>query len=131
MIWRVAAEDGTGQEVGSTIAAVAVHPRLRHDHEEVSKCVDRAADEWRARVTAAHRAFVDRRLAREQRTIARPTSPLLFQPGLFDRRTQRAQLAVAAARGAVDRERADRLAAIERARPLSFLSPQLLFVLNT
>jgi hypothetical protein len=63
-------------------------------------------------------------------TSAGPALPQLFQPGLLDRRDERARLAVAASQGAADRDRADRLAAIERARPLSFLRPQLLLVLR-
>ena len=129
MLWRIAAEDGTGRAVGSTIVAVAIHHRLCHRDEDVLTRVNRAAEKWRAHVTAAHGAFIDARLAREQRTSA-GASLQVFQPGLFDRRAERAHLAVAASHEAADRDRADRLAAIERAQPLSFLPPQLLLVLE-
>jgi hypothetical protein len=130
MMWRIAAEDGTGRAVGSTIVAVAVHKRHWHRDEELLKRVDEEAEEWRARVTAAHRAFTSLRLACERRTNAGAAVPQVFQPGLFDRRAERAHLAVAASYGAAGRDRADRIMAIERARPLSFLRPQLLLVLK-
>ena len=129
-LWRIAAEDGTGRTVGSTIVAVAVDRRLRHGGADVLGRVDRAAEEWRAHMTAVHGAFTGMRLARARRTIAGRALPPVFQPGLFDRRAERAHLAVAASHGAADRDRAERLTAIERARPLSFLPPQLALVLE-
>jgi hypothetical protein len=54
----------------------------------------------------------------------------LFQPGLFERRGDRAHLAAIDAQDATDRNRADRMAAIERALAISFLPPQLLLVLT-
>jgi hypothetical protein len=130
MIWRVAAEDGTGRAVGSTIVAVAVHQSLGPDDEVMLKRVDLAAAEWRARVTAVNRAVISTRLAREKRMDEGPVLPQLFQAGLFDRRDERARLAVAASHGAAARNRADRVAAIEGASPVSFLPPQLVLVIK-
>ena len=130
MMWRIAAEDGMGRTVGSTIVAVAVHQSLRCDDEEVMKRIEQAAEEWRARVTAAHRAFNSTRLDRELGMVAGQALTHVFQPGLFDRRNERARLAIAASHGAAVRDRADRIVALERARPVTLLRPQLLLVLK-
>jgi superfamily II DNA or RNA helicase len=130
MLWRVAAEDGMGCAIGSTIVAVAVRQRFLHDEQDVVKRVDQAAEEWRAHVSAVHDAFISMRLARELTMNESPVLPHIFQPGLFDRRAERARLAIAASHGAADRDRADRLATIERVRTISFLRPQLLLVLE-
>ena len=130
LLWRFTAEDGTGRVVGSTIVAAAVPARLRHDDPGLLKRITQGAEEWRARMAAAHRAFIGARLAREEGMTASPALPRAFQPGLFDRRSERARLAVAASHGAADRDRADRIAAIERARSLTFPRPHLLLVLE-
>ena len=130
MVWRVTAEDGIGRVVGSTVVAVAVPQWFRHDDEEVVKCVNRAAEDWRARASVAHGAFIDMRFDREQRTSVGPVVAQVFQPGLFDRRDARARLAIAASRAAAARDRADRIALIEASRTLSFLRPQLVLVLE-
>jgi hypothetical protein len=132
MLWQLVAEDGSGRAVASTLVAVAVDDRRRHDDEELLKSVDRAAETWRERATVSRRGFISTRLTREQaiQTAARPVSDL-FQPGLFERRGERAHMVVVDARAAADRDRVERLATIEQACAISFLPPHLLLVLTS
>jgi superfamily II DNA or RNA helicase len=136
MLWQVVAIEASGRVVGSTIVPVFVANGRRLDDEDVLECVNRAAGAWRERAAIGHDAFVSTRLARTQavdigRVVLDPArSADLFQPGLFERRGDRAHLAAIDAQDATDRNRADRMAAIERALPISFLAPQLLLVLT-
>jgi hypothetical protein len=129
------AEDESGRIAASTlIPLVVARDVLSHDAMLLQR-VDEASVPWRQRAAANHRAFVAARLAREEsdainRTVRRHQSSQPFQAGLFERRLQRAHDAVAAARAEADRDRADRLEAINRAGRISFLPPQLLLVLT-
>ena len=136
MLWRIVAADASGRVVGSTIVAVTVADCHRLDDVEVLERVNLAADAWRERAAINHHAFISTRLAREQAVDAgrRPShasrSSAGFQPGLFERRGERAHSVAIATRDAADRDCARRMAAIERALIISFLPPQLLLVLT-
>jgi hypothetical protein len=143
MLWQIVASDAAGRVVGSTIVPVIVGDGRRLDDQDVLERVNRAANAWRERATIRHHAFTSTRLAREQAVDAGRVSPAatrsrpdparsgdLFQPGLFERRGDRAHSAAVASQDASDRERAERIAASERARTISFLPPQLLLVLT-
>jgi hypothetical protein len=136
MLWRVVAEDGCGAAAASAMVAVLVNKGRRHDEEELLLRVDQAAAAWRESVAANHRAFISTRLVREHALdaarqlsdSARSSEP--FQPGLFERRSERARLAVAVAQAAADRDRAERLMAMEQSVMAAFLPPHLLLVLE-
>ena len=135
MLWQVAAEDGLGRQAGSHLVAIASSTGPRQD-EPVRQLVDQAAAGWKNRLRATHEAFSDRRLARE-RSIQAATggsegagNGAAFQGGLFERRVERARLAVSADEDAKREDEADRLASVERSRLLSFLPPQLMLVLT-
>ena len=147
MVWQIVATDAVGRVVGSTLVPVIVADASRLDDEEVLARVNGAADTWRERAAISHHAFIGTRLIREQAVLAEAPearkqsdparSPLdparsaaLFQPGLFERRGERAHSAAVAAQDAADRDRAERMAAIERALPITFLAPQLRLVLT-
>jgi len=136
MLWQVVAIEPSGRVVGSTIVPIIVASGRRFDDEEVLERVHRAAGAWRDRAAIGHHAFISTRLARAQAVDAGrgpldPARPAdLFQPGLFEHRGDRAYSAVIAAQHATDRNRADRMAAIEDALTISFLPPHLLLVLT-
>jgi hypothetical protein len=143
MLWQIVAEDGSGRAVASILVPVAVDDCRSHHDEEVRRLVEETAGAWREKVMTNHRAFIDTRLAREHATHAGRVlldpaqsfwdparSADLFQPGLFERRGERAHGDAVAAQAAADRERVERLATIERAGAISFLPPYLLLVLT-
>ena len=143
MLWQVVAHDGSGRALASTLVAVTVANGRSHIDEEIVRSVEAAADAWRQGVALNHRAFINTRLLREQAIVASrgPLDPVrlrvnpakssdLFQPGLFERRGERAHMVVVAAQAEADRDRVERLATIERADALSFLPPHLLLVLR-
>jgi superfamily II DNA or RNA helicase len=137
MLWQVVARDGSGRPVASTFVTVAVEPCHRHDDEKVRQRVEEAASAWRDRVATNHRAFIGTRLLREramavERVLLQGAgSAELFQPGLFERRDERAHMVVVDAQAAAEREEVERLARIERAGALSFLAPNLLLALTS
>lgn len=145
MLWRASLADGFGRHVASTVVPVTLalarpdgvaRPgdlvrRLNEADETTRARVDDASAMWRNEAASLHKAFIAARVARE-RAIAEanaraPSS--IFQPGLFDRRAQRARSAVDAA----DRDNAlgdqRRLAALELEAALSNPQAQLLLVL--
>ena len=145
MLWRISAEDGSGRSAGATCVGVAVDLPARTDasrwlhqhHEEILNRAERAAQAWQAHAAGVHRAFMSTRLVRERAIEVISVDRVLldsarsgFQPGLFDRRTEHARLAIVAAEWAEHDQRAARIAALERAQAVSFLSPQLLLVLT-
>jgi hypothetical protein len=139
MLWQIVAPDASGRVVGSTLVAVIAADGRRLDDEEILERVNRAADAWRERTATSHHAFISARLLREQGLAGAPEarrqshpvrSADLFQPGLFERRGETAHSAAVATQARADRDRAERLAAIERAVTISFLPPKLLLVLT-
>jgi hypothetical protein len=77
-----------------------------------------------------HGTFLNARLARE-RAIAGGEfdPPLLFQPGLFDRRSERARVAIQAAEAARQLDRTAALARLEREATLSPTAAELWLVI--
>ena len=87
---------------------------------------------WRRDVEGVHRAFITTRLIREQHIgTLRPAIVSTFQPGLFDRRVEHAQMAVAAADRDSRDDGASRLEALKAALESAAAVPQLLLVLTT
>jgi hypothetical protein len=132
MVWQVVAADASGRVVGSTIVPVIVADRRRHDDQEMLRRVEEAAARWREAVATNHCAFINTRLLREQAIgVDRGLSAsALFQPGLFERRRERAHSAAVATQDDADRDHAERMAAIDHALDISFLPPQLMLVLT-
>jgi superfamily II DNA or RNA helicase len=143
MLWQIVAQDGSGRALASTLVTVAVDNHRPHTDEEIRRRVEDAAVAWRQAVTINHRAFINSRRLREHAVVAGrslfdparsllvpPSSSDLFQPGLFERRGERAHRVVVAARVEADRDRVERLATIERTAAVSFLPPHLLLVLR-
>ena len=96
--------------------------------------IDSALRDWQARSMRVHHAFWARRLAREQ-AIGRALvdgDADIFQPGLFDRRAERAHMAVAHDHAQLRKDVSRRIVLIETAanatirssRPLLILLPQ-------
>jgi hypothetical protein len=90
-----------------------VRSLLRDAEDVVRPRVEAAGDEWAESARQAARAFAEARLAREEAIGALPRRPhALSQPGLFDRRTDRAQRT----RAAINHSAGD--AALDRLRPI-------------
>jgi hypothetical protein len=117
LVWRAALEDRSGRPVEARLVPVLAYvgrsnhiPSLLRDAEEIIRArVEAACDEWAESATQAARAFAEARLAREE-VIARlpPRRHGPAQPGLFDRRTERAQQAQAAIAADADEAALDR-----------------------
>ena len=144
VIWKAACENGAGMPVAWTLVPLVV--RLPNDllldrtslnewlaarDRDLRERVEDATRAWRAQVAEVHHAVVETRLARAL-AIAQPQDGRrapLFQVGLFDRRTERARAAARVANEDDVMHGAQRVAALERARPLHHLRPQRLLVL--
>ena len=134
MLWRAGSVDATGRTVGSRIVALAAD---RRDVDRVKGSIDMhmgsTVAAWRHDVEDVHRAFILTRLLREQQIATlRPSIVSTFQPGLFDRRVEHAQMAIVAAERDNRDDYAGRLAALKTAlEPIAATTPQLLLVLTT
>lgn len=114
LVWRVAFEDASGRCVEARVVPALVHTDqgysgrplgrvdrirllLRDAEDEIRAQVEAACDEWASATVSITQAFVAARLAREK-AIERLPLPthIPSQPGLFDRRAERAQQARAA-----------------------------------
>jgi superfamily II DNA or RNA helicase len=131
-LWRVVAEDGSGRFVGSVVVALAVPDgALAGNPPELAERASDAAAAWFRDAVGTHEQFTASRLHRARALLEQPPGPSrLFQPGLFDRRTEQARLATAASVQAARQQAAARLTALERARRV-VLRPQLALVLTT
>src|SRR6476646_7451862 len=109
LVWRVALENSAGQVVESRLAAVvATLPRHRVDRAWIRSILERTdgavrqrveaeREAWRTAATRVTAAFTNARLAREREIAGvRITTVQASQPGLFDRRVDRARAAGAA-----------------------------------
>ena len=146
LIWRVAAEDSSGNSVmGSSVAMLvkvdAGKPRSRRRNVEVAMQIGACPPppiaailaEQTARAVAAARAFASARLARDRAVAARSSdSPAedRFQPGLFDRRAERARRIARATEIEDDDGANRRLAAAAAAADVAHARPALLLVLT-
>jgi hypothetical protein len=146
LIWRVAYEDACGGRAESRLVPVVielsaapgtprspswVNARLREVDADVRARIDADGREWQETVERVVRSFTSMRILRE-RGIAvwlAQTDRTAFQPGLFDRRAERAQRVHAAATAESDRITADRLATSERFAAVARRPAQLLLVL--
>jgi len=146
LIWRVGAEDSGGGEAAASIVAMraafggsarmsqaiardALVQLLSHPPDAIASVLrDRTGE-----VVLAARAFANARLARERAVAAsgmasRRDAPA-YQPGLFDRRAERARLAAAAYNAMREDAAAGRVAAAQAAADLAGARPQLLLAL--
>jgi chromosome segregation ATPase len=134
MLWRLIAEDGCGRLLGSRLVALAVASGVDASLIRLGTSAAEAAADWRARVAEVQQAFADARLARQsalqrvRHAEGRP-SGATFQSGLFERRLDRARLAVEAGEQAVSEELEERLEILRRSRVVHFPPPQLQLVL--
>jgi hypothetical protein len=117
--------------VGTVRKASWLTALLSHVDSDVRARIDADSLEWQATVERVVRSFASTRISRERAIavwLAR-TDRTAFQPGLFDRRAERAQRVHAAATAESDRITADRLATSERFSALARRPAQLLLVL--
>ncbi len=151
LIWRVAYEDACGGRAESRLVAVVIEhgarafqasvrttrkaswigARLREVDSDVRARIDVDGREWQETVERVGRSFTSARVLRERGIAAwlARTDRTAFQPGLFDRRAERAQRVHAAATTESDRITADRLATVERFAAVARRPAQLLLVL--
>jgi hypothetical protein len=136
MLWRIVAEDGRGLPAGSMLAGAIVDDDWRRDERTLLEAIESMSMRWRELAASIHLAFVNARLARERaiEPVARQVDASgfggLFQPGLFERRDERAHKIVVAAQAAAEQDHAERLAAIEQRIAISFLKPRLILALT-
>ncbi len=119
--------------VGTARKASWLTTLLREVDSEVRARIDADGREWQETVERVVRSFTTARILRERAIavwLAR-TDGKAFQPGLFDRRAERAQRLQAAANAESDRITADRLAASERFAAAARRPARLLLVLVT
>jgi hypothetical protein len=117
--------------VGTARMASWVSAQLRGVDFDVRARIDADGREWQETVERVVRSFTSARIQRERGVatwLAKPDRPA-FQPGLFDRRAERAQRVHAAATAESDRLTADRLATVERFAAVARRPAQLLLVL--
>ena len=148
LMWQVAAEDSCGSVVAASIVPMIVQfaaaTEARSPRIVATELVSRLescppqpiADVLRertARMVAVARAFADARLVRERAAAARCSSlppPTRFQPGLFDRRAERARRLVIAADTEDVGTAAARIAAAAGGAAVTAARPMLLLVLT-
>jgi superfamily II DNA or RNA helicase len=130
VIWLVVAEDGAGRHVGSTMVAGLTDNWKDFSQTDVLRVIEQAAQGWRQSLADLHEAFFTTCLARERDIVPEPVTTLVSQPGLFDRRSERTRVTSAVVRELDAQRRQERIAALERARSISFLPPQLILVLT-
>nr|UXE45173.1 RNA polymerase-associated protein RapA [uncultured bacterium] len=133
LLCRATSMDATGRTVASRLVALVVDRRdVDRVKGSIATYIDRAIAAWRHDVEDVHRAFILTRLLREQHIASlRPSIVSMFQPGLFDRRVEHAQMAMVAAERDSRDDHAGRLAALETALQPASAAPQLLLVLTT
>jgi superfamily II DNA or RNA helicase len=128
-IWRVAAVDGTGRIAESYLIASLVAPALTPD--QVRPSMEEAARPWCQAVTEIASEFWAVRLNREHDIVTQAAAPScgMFQPGLFDRRAERAHRERQAFEAERAAEAATRLTALRLKSRLDFQTPELLLTL--
>jgi hypothetical protein len=143
-IWRIGCENGCRALIESSIVPTSVElhgewprdhkglaSRLQHATLELRSVIDDHARDWRRAVEQVARGFWTTRLLRERAIAAlrRIDSDALFQPGLFDRRAERAHRHEVDASAGGKRDREARLAALEQMAIVTDGAPELLLVL--
>jgi hypothetical protein len=147
LLWRVAFEDQSGRCVETRLVPVLAHVgrvpldpapnrsnhirTLLRDAEDVIRArVESACDEWAESATQAARAFAEARRAREEAIARLPQRPhVSSQPGLFDRRAERAQQAQAAINDDAEAAALDRVRSIGESAAIIRQPARLLLVL--
>ena len=146
LVWRVAFEDAGGALVESRLVPMVVElsrPLCRRQRRRWIEAIVRelepqmraqleaAVSDWRQAVESVVASFASARTARERAIAVRPSAAGAdaFQPGLFDRRAERARLRLGAAAADAEAEAAARLAAFVRSSAISPRVPELLLVL--
>ena len=146
LVWRVAFEDAGGAPVESRVVAVtlelshAVRGRLSRQRIEAivrelePRCraqIEADGRAWREAVDAVLGSFTSRRTTRERAIAAAAGTAAgnAFQPGLFDRRAERAREHATAAAADIGSAAARRLELIARSKPIGPAAARLLLVL--
>jgi hypothetical protein len=141
LIWRVAYEDACGGRAETRLVPVVIElsaarhtwitARLREVDSDVRGLIDAEGREWRETVERLVGSVASVRIARERAIAAwlARTDRTAFQPGLFDRRAERAQRVHATATAESERITADRIASSERVAVVVLQPAQLLLVL--
>jgi hypothetical protein len=146
LVWRVAFEDVAGALLESCLVPVAVElshvarvRRRRRWLESIVREIEpsvrveiaKVGSDWRQAVEHAVRSFTSARTARDRAIADRAAreGEDAFQPGLFDRRAERARGQLAQAKAGANTVAADRLAASVRAGSIAPRPAQLLLVL--
>ena len=147
LVWRVAFEDGGGALVESRLVPVVVELSrpvcgrrrrpwfeaiVREVEPQMRAQLDAAVSDWRQAVESVAGSFASARTARERAIAVRVSAAgaEAFQPGLFDRRAERAHLRLRAAAADTEAAAATRLAAFVRTSAILPRAPQLLLVLT-
>lgn len=149
LIWRVAFEDASGRLVESRLVPMIIEVRQGNDGSRrvrdrrqwiqsllqdadglIRARVDAACDTWRAEVVRVADAFASARRRRE--TDARGAAGdrrFVSQPGLFDRRAERAREVHVSALAETERIAAERGHAIAAAAEIALRPARLLLVI--
>jgi hypothetical protein len=144
LVWRVAFEESSGRVVESTLVPVLVDLRrsirrrslawlqsfLQQTEDLVRARVEDQCEAWGNEVTRLASAHSSMRLKRERDIAVRAAGDRQrLQPGLFDRRANRAQEARASASAEAERNAASRLQAILDTTQIAPQPARLLLVL--
>src|SRR5262249_26056530 len=131
-LWRVTLEDAAGRELATTLVAIVIDTAAIGHVDSLRERVEIECAGWRQQAESVLRGFNMARLTREQLKADHPSlepnrSPI--HPGLFDRRSERSQVAQSTAdRLSRDDHRAIRQA-IEESLTFRPPFPQLALVL--
>jgi hypothetical protein len=138
LLWRLAYEDSGGRLVESALVAVTIERSgarldVRHagwSNASLLALVHDRCGAWCASVQDTVHRFTATRVTRERAIVAaRATSTTAFQPGLFDRRADRAHIAHSKDAAERGEQIAARMKAVLSAGAISLLAPELLLVL--
>jgi hypothetical protein len=138
LLWRLAFEDSAGRLVESALVAVTIERRGARVHvrraswynASLVALVHDQSVAWCASVQDTVHRFTATRVTRERAiAAARATSTAAFQPGLFDRRADRAHIAHSKDAAEGGEQIAARMKAVLFAGAVSLRAPELLLVL--
>lgn len=147
LVWRVAFDDRSGRVVETRLVPILarvdrsivqlarrrssrVWPLLRAAEEAVRTQAETACDGWALATGQTRHAFAAARLAREEAIARLPQRPHVpSQPGLFDRRGERAAHAQAAIADGAEEAANDRMRSIGDSRAITRQPAQLMLVL--
>jgi hypothetical protein len=144
LIYRVAFEDASGRLAASRLVPVLVEvtrSASRHPGAWVERLVEEAdglvkrqveaeCSAWRSKVVGTVTAFASARLRRELANTGQKRPDEHEQPGLFDRRAERARELQAAVGAESDQAAKGRMRTIETAANIVAVPPRLMLVLT-